>query len=127
MQCRLGNFNQEGSKANNVRRRRVQSVDPSCANVNKANLVENTLHEIRGRPLCSRESLSSHEIDHLLGNIRRSRSLSQDSRERPRPPAYAPPPLPADFCLPFGGTAKTVDTTCNQEPLPCSIPTINQA
>ena len=127
MKGRVGNVYQEGSKANNVRRRRVQSVDASCANVNKANLVENTLQEIRGRPLSSRESLSSHEIDDLLGNIRRSRSLSQDSRERPRPPAYAPPPLPADFCLPFGATAKTVDTTCNQEPLPCSIPPIIQS
>jgi hypothetical protein len=77
-------------------------------------LVDSTLQEIRKRHSSSHR-LSSQEIDHLLGDIRRSRSASCEAggstnrrscsegrgHIRPPPPLHSPPALP-DELLPFG-------------------------
>ena len=94
-------------------RRRVQSEDVSST-PNQTSFVENTLREIRNKERHG-QTLSSHEIDALLGNIRRSRSLSKERRHnRPPPPQCVPPPLPSHIILPFG-SPNTGDTTCKQE------------
>ncbi|XP_023327875.1 dnaJ homolog subfamily C member 7 isoform X1 [Eurytemora carolleeae] len=84
-------------------RGRFRSEDPGANH----SFVESTLSEIRSRH-GSTEKISSHEIDELLGHIRRSRSSSVDYGLgsgkgvvlRPPPPQFTPPPLPKDTFLP---------------------------
>ena len=84
-------------------RGRFRSEDPGANH----RFVESTLSEIRSRH-GSTEKMSSHEIDELLGHIRRSRSSSVDYGLgsgkgvvlRPPPPQFTPPPLPKDTFLP---------------------------
>ena len=88
-------------------RGRIRSEDIGA----RPGFVETTLSEIRQRH-GSNEKLSSHEIDQLLGHIRRSRSSSVDQESgrggasRPPPPQFNPPPQPQDTFLlastPFG-------------------------
>ena len=84
-------------------RGRFRSEDPGANH----RFVESTLSEIRSGH-GSTEKISSHEIDELLGHIRRSRSSSVDYGLgsgkgvvlRPPPPQFTPPPLPKDTFLP---------------------------
>lgn len=94
-----GDFRRHSASSAVPPSRRTRSQD--------GHFVEDTLHEIRQRRQSASNRMSGDEIDHLLHNIRRSRSQSADERIPP-PPTVKPPPLPSidPQAMPFGSAAE---------------------